>query len=161
MSWQRFGLVVLIAALWGAPGAISAQERSPIMRPAVAGCPVCEAWAQAGLAVAQAKREIGKLPHGVVLLYHAERPQDIEPLIRFAYERAELSRQLADSPELRATLGGICGHNREVVDPDLRIEISSSAHGFFAILTSANKSRITMLQMEAKRSVQLDVPWRF
>jgi hypothetical protein len=109
----------------------------------------------------QAEIEIGKLPDGVIYLYHADQPSAIEPLIRFAYRRVEVSRVLEESDGYRASLGGACGHNLAAAPEGYRLVISTSAHGFFAILTSENRSTVKILQQDARRAVQLNTPVRF
>ena len=158
IRWIAF--LALSLALTTLPGDVCGQDRPPV-RPVVAGSPLCELWSSAVEVIGAAEREIGKLPNGVITLYHAERPLVIEPLIRFAYERQELARRLEGDPDLAAKLGGACGHNLSLMDPGLHIEISASAHGFFAILTSENRTTVKLLHQDAKRSVQLNVPVRF
>jgi len=97
----------------------------------------------------------------VIYFFYSDRPSVIEPLIRFAYERAELETALTADDSLSATLGGRCGHILRNTDPGYHVEISTSGHGFFAILTSANRTTVKMLHQDAKRSVQLGQPVRF
>jgi len=153
------GLTTLVLLLAGA-GAGEAQTRPPL-RPVVEGCPVCELWEANEDMLLLTRQEIGRLPDGVIYLYSSDRPSVIEPLIRFAYQRADLDRAIAGDAALRDRIGGACGHNLSVTDPGYRAVISTSAHGFFAVLTSPNRTTVKLLHQDAQRSVRLSVHVRF
>ena len=155
---------IAAAALAGAlallPRPALPQSRPPL-RPFVEGCPVCDLWRAYENDVVQSRQEIGRLPDGVIYLYYSDRPSVIEPIIRFAYERGDLTLSLQGDAALRERLGGACGHNLAMNDPDYRLVLSTSPHGFFAILTSSNRTTVKLLHQEAQRSVRSSVAVRF
>jgi hypothetical protein len=155
-----WGALLLLAALLALPAvaqelpATAREHRADDeLRPAVAGCPVCDLWLRYREVILQASQEVGSLENGVIYFYHAQNPGVIEPLVRFAYQRAELEASLRGDPSLRARLGEACEHNL-LGDGSVRLEISTGAHGFFAILTSADREIVSRLQEEASQAVR-------
>ncbi len=148
-GWALAALILLAA------GAVSAQAppEEDVLRPVVIGCPVCDLWLRHQDLVLQANQEVGSLENGVIYYVHAENPSVIEPLIRFAYQRAELETEILRDPELRAELGEACGHHF-LGDGTVRLEISTGAHGFFAILTSDDEEIVSLLKEEASQAVR-------
>jgi hypothetical protein len=142
-------LLATMTLLWVLPA-----QGAPMVRPQLPseGCPVCELWLEYEPVVLLAQQEIGELDNGIVCFYHASDPAIIEPLIRFSYERQALEDRLAGNPELRAQLGGRCGH---AVSETGRIilEISSSARGIFALISSSDPSTAKFLKLQGKQAV--------
>ena len=123
------------------------------LRPRVGGCPVCDLWSRYEPVVLQARQEVGKLENGVIYFFHADDPSVIEPLIRFAYEREEMETKVASDPSVRRRLGHVCGHDL-LGSGRVRLQISTGAHGFFAILTSTDSTTVRMLQEEASKAAR-------
>lgn len=135
----------------------AAQEPAPSLRTPVEGCPVCEIWLQHQEVVLRAKQEVGQLHDGVIYFYHSNDPAVIEPLIRFAYERRNLEAALDADPARREALGRACGHlpgNTARV----RLEISTSARGIFALLRTSDPETFRILRAEAQRAVRSRLP---
>jgi hypothetical protein len=122
----------------------------------VPGCPVCDIWLHYENVVLQAQQEVGALQKGVFYFYHAEDPGVIEPLIRFAHEREELETRLRQAPALRNRLGEVCGHRYH--EGHVHLEISTSARGMFALLTSDDPVMQNELRAEAGRAVRGKIP---
>ncbi len=151
-------LATLLVAAGTGMAAIPADPAPTLrLRPPVTGCPICELWIQYEDVVLQAKQEVGPLENGVVYFYHSNQPSVIEPLIRFAHERVDLAEAIRTRPEVREQLGGPCGH-RPAFSVGIRIEISTSARGIFALLTSTNSTTYTMLRFQAGRAVRSKMP---
>jgi hypothetical protein len=127
---------------------------APMVRPQLPteGCPVCELWLEYEPVVLLAQQEIGDLENGIVCFYHASDPAIIEPLIRFSYERKNLEDRLARDPELRTRLGGRCGHALSETGP-IDLEITSSARGIFALISSSDPSTAKFLKLQGKQAV--------
>ena len=122
----------------------------------VPGCPLCDIWLHYENVVLQAQQEVGGLRQGVFYFYHAEDPAVIEPLIRFAHERDELETRLRQAPALRRRLGEVCGHRYH--EGLVHLEISTSARGIFALLTSDDPAMQNELRAEAGRAVRGKIP---
>jgi len=127
------------------------------LRPPVPRCPVCDLWLRYEDVVLQAQQEIGPLRHGVFYFYHASDPGVIEPLIRFALERAELEETLRADPGKRRSLGEVCGHQAHAA-LGIDLEISTSAHGIVALLTSGDRAVLEELRLEASRAMRGRIP---
>jgi len=155
-------LGALIAALGGSLSSAAAPtdpQRFRLLQP-VPGCPVCDLWLRYEDVVLQAEQEVAPLEHGVLYFYHSEDPAVIEPLIRFANERAQLQKRLAASPELRARLGLGCGHTPNPTRPE-RLEISTSARGIYALITTDDPTTLAQLRSQASRVVLSKLPLWF
>jgi hypothetical protein len=151
-------LVLLAVALAVAiPGSGESQSERLRLRPPVELCPICKLWLRYEDVVLQAQQEIGPLRRGVFYFYHASDPAVIEPLIRFAIERAELEEKLRTDPQLRRSLGEVCGHQAHVA-LGIDLEISTSAHGIAAFLTSGDRTVQEELRLEASRAMRSRIP---
>jgi hypothetical protein len=155
---RRFALFLLGTALLLGASASTAEEPTSALRlkSPVAGCPVCDLWLRYEDVVLQARQEVGALHQGVFYFYHAEDPGVIEPLIRFAHERAELEAKLHQDPALRRALGEACGHRYHA--GLVHLEISTSARGIFALLTATDPGMLDELRTEAGRAVRGKIP---
>jgi hypothetical protein len=122
----------------------------------VSGCPVCDIWLHYENVVLETQQEVGALRQGVFYFYHAEDPTVIEPLIRFAHERAELEARLRQAPALRHRLGEVCGHRYH--EGFVHLEITTSARGIFALLTADDPAMQNELRAEAGRAVRGKIP---
>ena len=141
-------------------GVSSGQVPNAAERPTVPGCPVCDLWSRYQEVFPLARQEVGSLRRGVIYYYYSNDPSVAEPLLRFAYERQELATRLAAEPELRSRLGQACGH--DVLGSNLvQLQISTGAHGVFAILTSDRESIIHRLHLEASLAVRSRTTVRF
>jgi hypothetical protein len=153
----RPAVALLLALLLACAGSALAPARDApeetSLRPLVSGCPVCDLWLEHENVILQASQEVGSLENGVIYFIHAQSPSVIEPLIRFAYQREELEETLRRDPALRSRLGDGCRH-RLLGDDSARLEISTGAHGFFAILTSRNRAVVSRLQEEASQAAR-------
>jgi hypothetical protein len=135
----RHGIVLglaggaLLAALAAVAAPAAAQERPD---------PVCALWMEFRDDVARARQEVGALANGIVYFYHSDDPAVIEPLLRFAYRR----RALADSLTAQPAAGIPDCEDAIRHTPPFDLEISTSAHGFFAILTSPRPDIVKHLQ---------------
>ena len=153
------GAAALILAASLAAATSSGQVTSTNLRlaPAAEGCPVCDLWVQYEDVILRARQEVGPLASGVLYFYHSESPNVIEPLIRFANERAEMDEALTSNADLASRLGGSCGHALRLGGP-VNLEISSSARGIFALLTSADDPTVKLLRAQAGRAVRSKIP---
>lgn len=147
-------LLALAGVLLARPGDSAPNLR---LRPPVAGCPVCDLWLQYEDVVLQAKQEVGPLKDGILYFYHSDRPSVIEPLIRFAHERADLMDRLQTDPELMEQLGGPCGHDSEA-RAEISMEISTSARGIFVLIRSPDPTTYWRLRFQAGRAVRSQIP---
>lgn len=154
--------LAVLAAL-GATAATAAAPTDPQelrLRPVVRGCPICELWLRYEDVVLQAKQEVAPLENGILYFYHSDDPAVIEPLIRFANERAHLEKELQENPELRAHLGMACGHTPNPVRPE-HLEISTSARGIIALITTDDPTTLQQLRSQASRVVLSKLPLWF
>jgi len=147
-------LVAGLCLLGVLPAAAAPMFRPPNPTP---GCPVCELWLEYEPDILLAKQEIGELPDGIVCFYHASDPDIIESLIRFAYARKALEERFDRDPELRRSLGVRCGHARSESAP-VELEISTSARGFFAIVTSSDPYISNTLKVQGSLAVRNRLP---
>jgi len=127
---------------------------APMVRPQLPseGCPVCELWLEYEPIILLAQQEIGELQNGIICFYHASDPAIIEPLIRFSYERQALEERIALDPELQAQLGGRCGHALSE-SGRIDLQITSSARGIFALISSSDPSTAKFLKQQGKQAV--------
>ena len=125
-----------------APAAAPGPARGLGLRPYVAGWPGRKLW-EIGVAIFLTRRRWA-LENGVSTTLRTT--QVIEPLIRFAYERAGAGPPLADSTRTAGHAGPGSADTTVRSSTRSRIEISTSAHGFFAILTSTARSGSDRLQ---------------
>jgi len=156
----RFALVaaaMLLPLVGLFPHSTTAESPTSLrLKAPVPGCPVCDLWLQYESIVLQTQQEVGALHQGVFYFYHAEDPSIIEPLIRFAHEREELEARLREVPLLRHRLGESCGHRYH--EGSVHLEITTSARGIFALLTSADPAMQDELRAEAGRAVRGKIP---
>jgi hypothetical protein len=137
----RIALGWVSGALLVFPGRLAAQDAPAA---GAAPPPVCALWMEFQDDVARARQEVGALSNGIVYFYHSEDPAVIEPLLRFAYRRKALAdslRALPPSDEAYPPCGEGIWHT-----PPFDLEISTAAHGFFAILTSPRPEIVKHLQ---------------
>jgi hypothetical protein len=140
-------------------GALLAHAAAAAEPPGQAPAPVCALWTEFEDDVARARQEVGALSNGIIYFYHSEDPAVIEPLLRFAYRRQALADSLrgAAAPEApEAACGEGIWHT-----PPFDLEISTSAHGFFAILTSSRPDIVKHLQGLAAIAVPRRLAVRF
>jgi len=152
-----------VLAVLGATAATAAAPTDPQelrLRPVVPGCPICDLWLRYEDVVLQAKQEVAPLEKGILYFYHSDDPAVIEPLIRFANERARLQKQLEEDPDLRARLGLACGHTPNPVRPE-HLEISTSARGIYALITTDDPTTLQQLRSQASRVVLSKLPLWF
>jgi hypothetical protein len=159
MQTRRFSgwLVFLILAgsiFMSTPGDPSPNLR---LRPPVAGCPVCDLWLEYEDVILRAKQEVGPLRDGILYFYHSDEPSVIEPMIRFAHEREDLAEAIRADPDLINSLGGPCGHGPNA-HADIQLQISTSARGIFALVTSSDPTTNTRLRFQAGRAVRSKIP---
>lgn len=138
---------------------IGSAPAAPMVRPPdpPPGCPVCALWEEYERDILLAKQEIGELPDGIVCFYHASNPDIIESLIRFAYARRALEEGIEQDEVLRETLGDPCGHFRSSSAP-VRLEITPSARGFFAIITSPDSYTVKVLKNQGSLAIRTRLP---
>jgi hypothetical protein len=144
---------------WASAGAARETPPNPRLLLAVPGCPVCDLWLEYEDIVLRAKQEVGPLPHGVLYFYHSDDPAIIEPLIRFAHERSKLAARLSQDAALREALGGPCRH-RELAAP-VDLQVSTSARGIFAIVTTSDPSTFGWLRDKARMATRSKIPFWF
>ena len=152
-------LLILFLAVGAAGLSDNGLTQSAVNRlhPAVAGCPICDLWLQYEGVILNAKQEVGPLHNGILYFYHSREPSVIEPLIRFAHERVRLEEQLQSDEEFREQLGVRCGHGR-MASLGIDLEVSTSARGIFALVTSENRKTLTRLRTQAERAVWGKIP---
>lgn len=157
MTAKLMLILCLIAGAAGLPGNGRTQSAVNRLHPAVVGCPICDLWLQYENVILKAKQEVGPLHNGILYFYHSGEPSVIEPLIRFAHERVRLEERLQSDEEFREQLGGRCGHGR-IMALGIDLEISTSARGIFALVTSENRRTLTRLRTQAERAVWSKIP---
>lgn len=141
------------------PGTAPAPVTSPRLLVAVPGCPVCDLWKEYESIIIQAKQEVAPLHNGVLYFYYSADPSIIEPLIRFAHERTKLADRLTRDEALRAKLGGPCLHKR--LYGSVHLEISTSARGIFALLTTDDPTMFGWLRDKARMATRRKIPFWF
>jgi hypothetical protein len=152
--------LALFLLLGARTGASSGQVPEPTLHRSVPGCPVCELWDRYAEVFPLARQEVGSLRRGAIYYYYSNDPSVAEPLLRFAYERQELAARLATEPELRSKLGHACGH--DLLGSGLvQLQLSTGAHGVFAIVTSDRESIIHRIHLEASQAVRAKTTVRF
>ena len=129
--------------LLGAP--VSGQEmssNSPI-------CGVCTIWTEYEEVLNQADQEVAPLADGAVYFYSSDNFRVMEALQRFAYARLDLHQKNLDArhPRIRMDRG-------HTLQEGVTLEITTSAHGFFALLRSENEETVAALKGEAMRAVR-------
>jgi hypothetical protein len=137
----------------------SGDASSPRLLVAVPGCPICDLWKEYEDIVIRAKQEVAPLHNGVLYFYYSADPSVIEPLIRFAHERTKLADRLTQDETLRAQLGGPCLHKR--LYGSVHLEISTSARGIFAILTTDDPTMFGWLRDKARMATRRKIPFWF
>ena len=159
MQTRRFSGWLVFLILAGAIFAPTPGDPSPNLRlhPPVDGCPVCELWLEYEDVILRAKQEVGPLRDGILYFYHSEEPSVIEPLIRFAHEREDLAKAIRSDPDVLRRLGGPCGHGPSA-HADIELQISTSARGIFALLTSSDLPTYRDLRREGSMAVVSKIP---
>lgn len=159
MQTRRFSGWLVFLILAGAMFAPTPADPTPNLRlhPPVRGCPVCELWLEYEDVILRAKQEVGPLRDGILYFYHSEEPSVIEPLIRFAHEREDLAKTIRSDPDMLRRLGSPCGH-RLSAHSDIELQISTSARGIFALLTSSDQATYRALLREGSKAVVSKIP---
>jgi hypothetical protein len=144
------GLAVMAAGVAAGAGAAGAQEQDPapytVNLHGTPGCPVCRLWDEHRDSLLLALHEAAPLPDGVILFFYSDNFRVIEDIQRFAYERQALEAS-----------GAARAHTKlSRVDPEeLDLEITTSPHGVFAIITSENPSGAAALRGQTSASVRM------
>lgn len=113
-------------------------------------CPVCDLWDRHEADLRQALVEVGALDEGVVYLFHSSNFRVIEALQRFAYERQAIEE---DGPVPEHAAGRHPDGPAPHTGP-LSVQIATSSHGFFALLTTTDPARGRALREQASRAMR-------
>lgn len=150
---SRFATWIAVTAVGLLLSGFQGDPPSDQEEPSPAVCGVCLLWERYEGELRQCTVEAGALEHGVVYYISSSSLTVVESMQRFAYERRRMEEEPAAQIHAR--------HRGMGAPEDLRLEVTTSARGFFALLTAADPAVIRFVREEASFAVRSHRPPRF